>query len=87
MDVFLVMLALWAKLNRGTNNLANVCFIFYHFFFAFKSNCHPLILVQNSQFVEDTADMQLSSQAAFYGNSAAEPCNSIQGPLGLQPQE
>lgn len=77
-------------LNKGTNNLANVCFLITDvspFFFALKSNCHPLILVQNSQFAEDTADVQLSSQAAFYGNSAAEPCNSIQGPLGLQPQE
>lgn len=77
-------------LNKGTNKLANVCVFYYRFspfFFAFKSNYHPLILVQNSQFVEDMADVLLSSQAAFYGNSAAEPCNSIQGPLGLQPQE
>lgn len=45
------------------------------------------ILYIIKKFAEGRVSLQLTSQAAFYGNSAAEPFSSVQRPLGLQPQE
>lgn len=68
---------------KKKKNLANIHVLLL--FFKLKLLIPILHIIK--KFAEDRVSLQLTSQAAFYGNSAAEPCSSVQRPLGLQPQE